>query len=64
MSASRNDNSLPSRRRDPSDLSRVIDGIAAVAGSVYLVTRSVVIAVTVVITAALLVAIRLIRQQP
>lgn len=63
MSASQNDGPLPSRRRDDLDLVGIINSITAAACSVYLATRSVIIAVTAVLAAALLVIADLIRRR-
>jgi hypothetical protein len=61
MRTSQNGGPLPSRRRNDLDLPGIINNITAAACSVYLVTRSVVIAVTTVAAAALLVIADLIR---
>jgi hypothetical protein len=63
MPTSQNGGPVPSRRRDDLDLAGIINSINAVACSVYLATRSVIIAVTTVAAAALLVIVDLIRRR-
>jgi hypothetical protein len=60
MLTSQNGRQLPSRRRDGPDLSGTIDSIIAACGA-YLATRSIIIAVIIVVTAALLVIANLTR---
>jgi hypothetical protein len=63
MPTSRNGGPLPSCRRDNLDLPGAINRIAVASCSVYLATRSVVIAIIVVAAAALLVIAGLTRQR-
>jgi hypothetical protein len=63
MPTSENGSPVPARRRRELDLAGIANSVTAVACSVYLVTRSVTIAVTTVLAAALLGIAELIRRR-
>jgi hypothetical protein len=63
MPTSENGSPVPARRRRELALAGIANSVATVACSVYLVTRSVTIAVTTVLAAALLGIAELIRRR-
>ena len=63
MPTPENGSPVPARRRAELDLAGIANSVTTVACSVYLVTRSVTIAVTTVLAAALLGIAELIRRR-
>ena len=63
MPTPENGSPVPARRRTELDLAGIANSVTTVACSVYLVTRSVTIAVTTVLAAALLGIAELIRRR-